>query len=211
MSKTFTFFAEGDRVEVRIVEVETHSKRDDSDAVWLDSTVTVQAGAFLGSFKASFKTDDLVSLHEQLRSVLTTLSGTVFCKNTSGGLSMVISLNGDGRASITGVAQPNRLRHGTLHFQIATDRFGLIRTFHELEATLRMFPPKRNNQEQRYEPHLVQKVELIDATHCFRSPIAVAQSGAVGRVGAVSEKSITRQQAGLIDAKNERSEPRRSR
>jgi hypothetical protein len=77
MAKTFTFFAEGDRVvaegdrvEVRIVEFEARSNVDESDTVWLDSTVTVQAGAFIGSFKASFTTDDLVRLHEQLQSAL---------------------------------------------------------------------------------------------------------------------------------------------
>ena len=61
VAKSFTFFAEGDRIEVRIVEFETRSKAGESDAVWLDSKVTAQAGAFLGSFKASFTTDDLVA------------------------------------------------------------------------------------------------------------------------------------------------------
>jgi hypothetical protein len=136
----FTFFAEGDRIEVRIVEFENRSKADQNDAVWLDSTVTVQAGAFLGAFKASFTTDDLLSLHEQLKSALTTLSGTVSCQNTGGGLSLAIKLDSDGRAAITGVAYPNRLRCGTLTFQIATDHFALIRTLRELEDTMRAFP-----------------------------------------------------------------------
>ena len=61
MATTFTFFAEGDRIEIRIVEFETRSKVEERDAVWLDSTVTVQAGAFIGSFKASFTTDNLRS------------------------------------------------------------------------------------------------------------------------------------------------------
>ena len=150
VAKTFTFFAEGDRIEVRIVEFETRSKVDESDTVWLDSTVTVQAGAFLGSFKASFTTDDLVRLHEQLQSALTTLSGTVSCQNTGGALSLKIRLDGDGRAAITGVAHPNRLRRGTLTFRIETDHFALIRTYRELEATMRSFCSEPNNQDQRW-------------------------------------------------------------
>jgi hypothetical protein len=147
MAKTFTFFAEGDRVvaegdriEVRIVEFETRSKVDESDTVWLDSTVTVQAGAFIGSFKASFTTDDLVNLHEQLKSALATLSGTVISHNTGGGLSLAIKLDSAGRATISGVAYPNRLRRGTLTFQLATDHFALIRTLGELENAMRAFP-----------------------------------------------------------------------
>jgi hypothetical protein len=140
VATTFTFFAEGDRIEVRIVELETRSKVDESDTVWLDSTVTVHAGAFIGSFKASFTTDDLVRLHEQLQSALTTLSGTVICHNTGGGLSLVIKLDSDGRASISGVAYPNRLRRGTLTFQLSTDHFALIRTLRELEGAMGAFP-----------------------------------------------------------------------
>ena len=140
MAAKFTFFAEGDSIEVRIVEFET-PKPQESDAIWLDSTVTVEAGAFVGSFKASFTTDDLVSLHEQLKSALITQNGIVCCKNTGGGFSLVIKLGSDGRASIAGIAEPNRLRRGALHFEIATDHFALISTFRQLEDTLRAFQP----------------------------------------------------------------------
>ncbi len=140
VAKRFTFFAESDKIEVRIVEFEARSKADERDPVWLDSTVTVEAGAFLGGFKASFTTDDLVNLHEQLKSALIARSGTVSCQNTGGGLSLAIELDSDGRAAITGVAYPNRLRRGTLTFQLATDHFSLIRTLRELEDTMRAFP-----------------------------------------------------------------------
>src|SRR5580692_5859826 len=106
VAATFTFFAEGGSIEVRIVDFET-PKPQQIDAIWLDSTVTVEAGAFLGSFKASFTTDDLVSLHEQLKSALISQNGTVCCKNTGGGLSIVLTLRNDGRVAIIGIAQPN--------------------------------------------------------------------------------------------------------
>jgi len=140
MATTFTFFAESDRIEIRIVEFENCSPQNDRDAFFLDSTVTIQAGAFLGSFKASITTDDLVSLHQQLKSAITTLSGTVSFQNTGGSLALSITLDSTGRAAITGVAQPNRLRSGTLHFHIATDHFALIRALREMQDTLRAFP-----------------------------------------------------------------------
>jgi hypothetical protein len=160
----FTFFAEGDRIEVRVVEFENRSSKNGSDAVWLDSTVTVQAGAFLGSFKASFTTDDLVALHGQLKSALTTRSGTVVCQNTGGGLKLAIKLGTGGRTTITGVAYPNRLQRGTLTFRIETDHFALIRTFRELENTLRAFPINQAKQsrtvvELKNEPRSPQQTE----------------------------------------------------
>jgi hypothetical protein len=148
MSATFTFFGERDWIEVRIVEFETCSPANEGGAVWLDSTVTVQAGAFLGSFKASVTTDDLMSLREQLRQALTSLSGTVSFQNTGGGLSLSIKLDGSGRTSITGVAQPNRLRGGVLNFRVDTDHFALIRALRELEDTLREFSSKQARNQK---------------------------------------------------------------
>src|SRR5580704_988386 len=131
MANTFTFFAKVARIEVRTIEFENRSTKNEMDAVWLDSTVTVQAGSFSESFRVSFTTDDLVSLHEQLKSALTTLSGTVFCQTTGGGFSLAIKLDRCGKAAITGVAHPNRLRAGILHFQLDTDHFALTRTLRE--------------------------------------------------------------------------------
>lgn len=146
MATKFTFFAESGRVEVRIVEFENRAPENESDAAWLDSTITVEAGAFIGSFKASFTTDDLGSLHDQLKGALTTRSGTISCRNTGGGLWLAIRLDGDGRAVITGAAQPNRLRRGSLTFQLDTDHFALTRTFRELEDTMQAFPKRRTNR-----------------------------------------------------------------
>ena len=150
MANTFTFFTKVARIEVRNIEFENRSTKNEMDAVWLDSTVTVQAGSFSESFRVSFTTDDLVSLHEQLKSALTTLSGTVFCQATGGGFSLAIKLDRCGKAAITGVAHPNRLRAGILHFRLDTDHFALIRTLRELEDTLQAFPTKQTNQEQRW-------------------------------------------------------------
>ena len=137
MSATFTFFAENDKVEVRLLDFENRSSENEGDTIWLDSTVTVKAGAFMGSFKAAFTTHDLVNLREQLKSALARLSGSVSFQNAEGGLSLTIEFDSRGGASITGVAQPNRLHRGTLHFRVDTDQFALNRTLHELEYALR--------------------------------------------------------------------------
>src|ERR1700732_3819178 len=90
MSAKFTFFAENDKVEVRLLDFENRSSENEGDTIWLDSTVTVKAGAFMGSFKAAFTTHDLVNLREQLKSALARLSGSVSFQNAEGGLSLTI-------------------------------------------------------------------------------------------------------------------------
>jgi hypothetical protein len=143
MSAKFTFFAEDDKVEVRLLDFEIRSGVNEDDRIWLDSTVTVKAGAFLGSFKAVFTTHDLLNLHEQLKSALESQSGKVSVQSTEGDLSLTIEFDGHGGASISGVATPHRLRRATLHFNVDTDQFALFRTLHELEGALQDFPVKQ--------------------------------------------------------------------
>ena len=143
MSAKFTFFAEDDKVEVRLLDFEIRSGENEGDRIWLDSTVTVKAGAFLGSFKAVFTTHDLVNLHEQLKSALESQSGRVSVQSTEGDLSLTIEFDGDVGASISGVATPHSLRRATLHFHVDTDQFALFRTLHELEDALQGFPVKQ--------------------------------------------------------------------
>jgi hypothetical protein len=128
---------------VRLLDFENRSGEDEVDAIWLDSTVTVKAGAFLGSFKAAFTTHDLVNRHEQLKSALEYQSGRVSVQSTEGDLWLAIEFDGHGGASISGVATPHRLRRATLHFHVDTDQFALFRTLYELEDALQDLPVKQ--------------------------------------------------------------------
>jgi hypothetical protein len=145
----FTFLGKSDRIEVRIVEAETCYTASESDSVWLDSTVTIQAGAFVGSFKAYITIDDLTCLQEQLKQALTSQGETVSFQNTGGGLALSINLESGEQISITGVAHPNRLREGILVFRMDTDHFALIHTLRELENALREFPPTRTREQEK--------------------------------------------------------------
>jgi hypothetical protein len=149
MSAKFTFFGEGDKIEVRITQFENHPVTNRPKGVWVDSTVTVESGAFFGSFKASLTTDDLVCFRDQLKSTLKSHAGTVTFRSSGGGLSLSINLNGEGKTSISGVAQPKRLPQGVLYFEVDTDIFALIRAFRELEGAVREFPSEQTgNHEQ---------------------------------------------------------------
>jgi hypothetical protein len=60
MSARFTFFAEDDKVEVRLLDFENRPGENEGDTIWLDSVVSVKAGSFLGFFTAAH---NLVNLH----------------------------------------------------------------------------------------------------------------------------------------------------
>ncbi len=96
MANEFTFGAGGERISVRIEE----PKR----------SVSVNLGAFSGSFKAEFALQDLVLLHERLITAFGSPSETVRFANKEEDVSLTIEVNGHGGAIITGTIQPHRLK-----------------------------------------------------------------------------------------------------
>jgi hypothetical protein len=125
-----------ERIEVRIAEVDKGPAINGKAVARLSSTVTIQAGGFLGSFRAFLSTTDLEKLHCQLRSALRTMDGTILFRDYEGELELLIKLHRDGNVLLRGIARPKRLPHGILHFSINSDHFELLRTLRELEAVL---------------------------------------------------------------------------
>ena len=148
MAAKFAFGTENERIEIRITEVDPFSEKE-GIVNTLDSTVSVNIGAFSGSFKAAFTTQDLTELYEQLNSALTSSSGKVSFKNTGGDLSLSIEFNDLGRAFVSGVIQPHRLPQGTLHFRIDIAQSGLTATLQELHEALRKFPISKTARSGR--------------------------------------------------------------
>ena len=142
MAAEFTFVAGDERLEVRIIRVETSSLEKENTGNWLDSTVTVNIGAFTGSFKAAFTTGDLVTLDEQLRHGLASKSGVVSFKNTGGDLSLSVEFKNPANSILSGVIQPHRLPQGVLQFRLDIPRVALFRTLQEVEDALREFPAR---------------------------------------------------------------------
>jgi len=143
MAAEFAFGTENERICVRILAFESTADKE-SVVEWLDSTVSVNIGAFLGSFKAGFTTQDLMGLYEQLNIALTSPSGKVSFKNTGGDLSLSIEFDDRGHAIARGVIQPHRLPQGILHFRLDMAQSDLIATSEELHDALREFPVGKN-------------------------------------------------------------------
>jgi hypothetical protein len=146
MAAEFTFVAGDERLEVRIIGFETSSLEKENAGDRLDSTITVNIGAFTGSFKAAFTTGDLITLDEQLRHGLASKSGIVSFKNTGGDLSFSVEFKHPANPILNGVIQPHRLPQGVLHFRLDISQAALFRTLQELEDALREFPARNTHK-----------------------------------------------------------------
>jgi hypothetical protein len=130
------------RIAIEVLAYENPSAANQDDANWLATKLSVEAGPFSGSFKVAFTTHDLISLHDQIKKALESLSGTVSFQNLEDDLSLNIEFDKRGRASVSGVAHPHGSQRAALHFQFDTDQSVLSRTAQELGAVLRKFPVK---------------------------------------------------------------------
>ena len=141
MPTQFTFGAGQERISVRLTAPRNPS-RDDRDATnRLDSTVKLNMGAFSGSFKAEFTTEDLLVLHARLIEAITSPPKTISFKNADGALSLSLEFNDQGEAIISGTIQPDRLRQASLVFRFDMQQSALSQTAEEVEDALREFKP----------------------------------------------------------------------
>jgi hypothetical protein len=141
MASEFTFVGENERLEVRVIGFEHSFPERQNAENWLNSTISVNVGAFTGLFKTAFTSDDLVMLDEQLRNALSSKSGPVSFRNRGGDLSLCIEFSHPEHLILSGVIQPHCLPHGVLHFRLDTSKAALNRTLRGLEDALRKFGP----------------------------------------------------------------------
>jgi len=140
MASEFTFVAGNERLEFRVVGLERSSLGTENLEDWLDSTVSVNIGAFTGSFKAAFTISDLIILDEQLRNALSLHSGTASLKNSGGDISLSVEFK-ERQAVVSGVIQPHRLKQAALHVRLDMSEAALYQTVQELEDVFRKFRP----------------------------------------------------------------------
>ena len=140
MPTEFTFGAGDERISVRIESSKRSLNENQNHLDRIDSTLSVNLGAFSGSFKAEFAFQDLALLYERLINIVGSLSQTVRFKNKEEDVSLTIEGDGPGGATITGTIQPHRLKQASLIFRIDIPQSSLIRTAKELEDVIREFP-----------------------------------------------------------------------
>lgn len=128
---------------MEVLGYENPSAPDVSDANWLKCRVAINIEeAFWANFPASFTTSDFIQFHEELRTVLTKLSGTASFLTDEDALCLSIEIGRTGGALVGGVAQTYGQPQASLSFSFESDQSFLSRTLHDLEAVVIHFPVK---------------------------------------------------------------------
>lgn len=141
-SDVIVFGGEGGRIAFEISGYERPGSPDYHDANWLTVSVSIAAGAFSGSFGASFGTFELADLLRQLREGIDALSGTFTFENMERDVLMRIEFAQRGKARISGEAKPNSSPQSSLTFAFETDQSYLSQAVEALGAVVRRFPVK---------------------------------------------------------------------
>lgn len=134
------FPGEGGSLVLGVSGYEKPDLAEGPGANWLHGSVTVTAGAFHGSFPASFTTYELHDFRAGLHHALTNSCGSVTFETTDADLSLRVELPESGAATITGVAMPSVLHHGYLTFRLGADRETLKETLEQLDQLLQCCP-----------------------------------------------------------------------
>ena len=129
-----------ERIEVEVFGYERAPVGDYYDDNWLRVRVSVSAGAFSGSYDASFLTGELFGFHDQLKTLYSTLRGEAVFSTLEEQLSL--DLRGDGRGEIIvrGIAIDVLGDGNRLEFDLTLDQTYLQGTLEELRRILEVFP-----------------------------------------------------------------------
>ena len=132
--------SERNRVTVEVVNHERPASGEYHDDNWVNVAVSVSAGAFSGTYPASFITDEFVSFRSQLRELYRTLKGEATFTTMEGQLAL--HLVGDGRGSITlkGEALDQPGIGNCLKFELALDQTYLRSALDGLDQIIAAFP-----------------------------------------------------------------------
>jgi hypothetical protein len=139
----FTFQVGIDAGDHLIVAI--HGRPDERDD-WLDSTVTVSAGAFAGSYNAVLTTCDFPRFRQELQRLYDTLEGVARFSTIERQIAITLSANSRGCISVEGSAEDAIADGNSLKFRFETDQTflpPLIRQIREIEMQYpnRLHPP----------------------------------------------------------------------
>jgi hypothetical protein len=131
------------KIVIEVFAYERRAAKNEDDANWLVTRVTVAVPPFSGSWDAAITTHELAIFQGELKIALASLSGTAKFRGMEGDLSLIIEFNKRGGAEVTGVSKPNGFLGTELHFDFETDQTFLKKTLQELEKVLQQFPVKK--------------------------------------------------------------------
>jgi hypothetical protein len=131
---------ERERVQVLVYGYERAPVGDYYDDNWLSVEVQINAGAFTGSFQATFLTEELTSFLEELRVLHSTLRGKASFTTMEGQLSLELEGNGMGHINLLGKTSDQPGIGNQLQFQLSLDQTQLQDSLQSLEALVKKYP-----------------------------------------------------------------------
>ncbi|MCL5773494.1 MAG: hypothetical protein M1536_03860 [Firmicutes bacterium] len=142
MSYPFEIAGHGARLSIEVFNYENSSAQNISDANWLKCRVVLNIYPFSGNFDASFTTQDFVRFLDDLRKILSELSGTASFLTDEDTLRLTVKMEKTGGVQISGIAEVSDQTHVTLSFSFKSDQTFVSQTYRELEAIVLQFPVK---------------------------------------------------------------------
>jgi hypothetical protein len=139
-NESVIFFGDGVRLMLDASGYQRPSATDLYDANWLNSTVSITAGPFSGSFNTNLSTYDFVKLQEQLEELVQRLSGRLDFETTENDLVLSVEFSHRGTAAVSGLLRPGGSEATTLSFRLETDQSALSETVRQLKGLLRRLP-----------------------------------------------------------------------
>ncbi|TMF72551.1 MAG: hypothetical protein E6I18_16900 [Chloroflexi bacterium] len=117
-----------------------HGGEDYWDGNWLQTRVSVRAGAFRGAFDASLRVEEFIRMWNGVRVCMTALDGTFVFETMEEQLSIVAKGNGIGRFTAECVAQDAAGVGNELTFEFSFDQIQLAPLATELEKLIKTYP-----------------------------------------------------------------------
>lgn len=125
--------------ENEYVRVEATGQDDEG---WVHVRVSVAAGAFLGTFRATFDSYAFQRLAAELSTLYSTLSGTAIFSTLERQLELVLTGNGRGQIEAKGVATDTVGTGNRLEFLLHIDQTDVPRILTDLETVLAKYPAR---------------------------------------------------------------------
>ena len=129
-----------ERLEINVAGYERGVSGDYHDDNWLRVRVSVAAGAFRGSFGATFQAAELLDLCTGLSGLYETLSGCVRFETLEEQLSLEFTGNGRGSIELLGKALDQPGIGNKLNFTLQLDQTQLYQSVQGLKAAVAAFP-----------------------------------------------------------------------
>jgi hypothetical protein len=128
-----------ERLEISIADYEREASGDYHDDNWLKVNVSVAAGAFRGSFDATFQAVELLDLCTDLSQLYETLSGRVRFETLEDQLSLEFVGNGQGSIELLGEALDQAGVGNKLIFALQLDQTQLNQSVQALKTAVAAF------------------------------------------------------------------------